>query len=142
MNITEQKAKVWLEKDGKTVVFQGRRNPDFIDSVGNGYEVKLLRNNSIIFSRSQFEELKTYAGVKVVIYDSDGDEPAFTVPFQEIVDSGKYWRNIHIGVYEVPGGNTTVQLNLETKDRLASIGLKGETYDTIINRLLEKVVLN
>ena len=32
---------------------------------------------------------------------------------------------------------TTLQVKSETRDRLKSIGKKGESYDTIINRLLD-----
>ena len=34
---------------------------------------------------------------------------------------------------------TTIQLLTETKDRLAKLGLKGDTYDTIIQRFLDKL---
>jgi len=34
---------------------------------------------------------------------------------------------------------TTIQLKMETKKRLAQLGIKGETYDTIISRLLDKL---
>jgi len=32
---------------------------------------------------------------------------------------------------------TTLQVRTETRDRLKSIGHKGESYDAIINRLLD-----
>lgn len=32
---------------------------------------------------------------------------------------------------------TTIQVKTETRDRLKSIGKKGESYDAIINRLLD-----
>lgn len=32
---------------------------------------------------------------------------------------------------------TSIQLEEETRDKLKSIGKKGESYDTIINRLLK-----
>jgi hypothetical protein len=32
---------------------------------------------------------------------------------------------------------TTIQVGLETRDRLKSIGRKGETYDSVIQRLLQ-----
>lgn len=34
-------------------------------------------------------------------------------------------------------GVTTIQLEKSTRDRLMSIGKKGETYDSIINRLID-----
>lgn len=34
-------------------------------------------------------------------------------------------------------GTTTIQLEGKTKDRLADIGKKNETYDDIINKLID-----
>jgi len=34
-------------------------------------------------------------------------------------------------------GVTTIQLEMKTRDRLMSIGKKGETYDDIINKLID-----
>jgi predicted DNA-binding protein len=31
--------------------------------------------------------------------------------------------------------NTTIQLSKETKEKLASFGMKGESYDVILNRI-------
>lgn len=33
---------------------------------------------------------------------------------------------------------TNIPITVETRERLKRIGIKGETYDTIIRRLLEK----
>jgi len=33
---------------------------------------------------------------------------------------------------------TTIQVRTETKDRLKSIGRKGESYDAVINRVLDE----
>ncbi|MHB8118601.1 MAG: DUF7557 family protein [Methanothrix sp.] len=33
---------------------------------------------------------------------------------------------------------TTLQVKMETRDKLKSVGRKGESYDAIINRLLDK----
>lgn len=34
-------------------------------------------------------------------------------------------------------GKTTIELSIETRDKLKELGKKGETYDEIIRRLLE-----
>ena len=34
---------------------------------------------------------------------------------------------------------TSIQVSVETKKRLAKLGIKGDTYDDIVLRLLEKV---
>jgi len=33
---------------------------------------------------------------------------------------------------------TTIQVKTETKEKLKEIGKKGESYDDVINRILEK----
>jgi len=35
---------------------------------------------------------------------------------------------------------TSVKISRETRDALKSIGKKGETYDDVINRLLDRVL--
>lgn len=32
---------------------------------------------------------------------------------------------------------TTISLDMETRDRLKSLGRKGETYDELVNRLID-----
>lgn len=34
---------------------------------------------------------------------------------------------------------TSIQVSQETKDRLTQLGLKGDTYDAIVCRLLDKL---
>jgi hypothetical protein len=34
---------------------------------------------------------------------------------------------------------TSIQVSVETKDRLTKLGIMGDTYDTIVRRLLDKV---
>ena len=34
---------------------------------------------------------------------------------------------------------TSIQISKETKDRLAKLGIKGDTYDAIIVRLLDRL---
>ncbi|ATZ61708.2 MAG: hypothetical protein BME93_00770 [Methanosarcinales archaeon Met12] len=36
-------------------------------------------------------------------------------------------------------GLTTIPVDKETRDRLKTFGLKGETYDDIINRMMEQI---
>ena len=33
---------------------------------------------------------------------------------------------------------TTIQIRSETRDRLKLVGMKGESYDAVINRILDK----
>ncbi len=34
---------------------------------------------------------------------------------------------------------TTIKISPETRDRLKSVGMKGETYDALLNRLLDEI---
>lgn len=36
------------------------------------------------------------------------------------------------------GANTSIQIKVETKERLIKLGDKGDTYDTIIRRLIDE----
>ena len=33
---------------------------------------------------------------------------------------------------------TSIQVSMETKDRLLALGLKGDTFDDVVRRLLDK----
>jgi len=43
------------------------------------------------------------------------------------------------GEKEVSMSKTTIQISAETKERLSKLGIKGDTYDAIICRLLDKL---
>ena len=34
---------------------------------------------------------------------------------------------------------TTIKVSPETRDRLKGLGMKGETYDALLNRLLDEI---
>lgn len=36
-----------------------------------------------------------------------------------------------------PAGHTSIVLTFETRDRLKAIGCKGDTYDVLINKLID-----
>ena len=36
--------------------------------------------------------------------------------------------------------NTTIQISKETKERLSGLGKHGETYNSIVNKLLDRVI--
>ena len=35
-------------------------------------------------------------------------------------------------------GKTSIQVSIETKERLEALGLKGETFEVVVRRLLDK----
>ena len=97
MNITELKAYHWLTEQGyKSITFQGLKNPDFITANGN-FEVKKCRNNTIVFSTRQFNQLIDMPDVSVLVFNKSM-EPTAIIPFREIADSPKHWKDIRICV--------------------------------------------
>ena len=59
--------------------------------------------------------------------------------YPDVGESNKFFedlkgKQVHVLVSEV---EDLLQVKSETRDRLKSIGHKGESYDTIINRLLD-----
>jgi len=97
MNITEKKAYNWILTQGKEAIFQRRKSPDFICKDGSAYEVKLIRNNVITFSRAQFESLKDSPGNLDILAFDGGIHPVI-IPFNEIRDKA-YLGHIRVVVY-------------------------------------------
>ena len=50
----------------------------------------------------------------------------------------KYYNNYNSYNYGDIMSNTTISIAKETKEALLQLGSKGETYDTIIKRLIQK----
>jgi hypothetical protein len=99
LNKTELKAKEWLTQQGKAVDFHSRSSPDFTCRDGTGYEVKLLRENCITFSMTQFEQLRLFPGeLKVVVFDG-GIQPDYIIPFSELENIPRYWNGIRVKVF-------------------------------------------
>lgn len=98
MNKTEAKAYNWLTDKfkGLEIVFQRRINPDFIDSNGNGYEVKLLRGNAITFSEGQLEKLIKFGKVTIILMNDKNPEPIALIPIKELKDNPPYWKQYRI----------------------------------------------
>lgn len=96
MNKTEAKAKRWLSRQSIEVEFNNRRSPDFITPDGIGYEVKLLRQNTITFYPSQVQQLKELETCTILVFN-DGDAPIIQIPFKELTIPG-YYGKIHIAL--------------------------------------------
>jgi len=72
MDKTEKKAYDWLMTKGytpKDIIFQKRKNPDFLTSDGKGFEAKRLRQRTLWFTSNQFEELKAKEAVTLGFRD-------------------------------------------------------------------------
>lgn len=143
MNITEQKAERWLRAQGITSIFQPRKSPDFICQDGSGYEVKLLRQNSITFSSSQFETLCNFPGELTVLVFNGGEEPLHKIQFNEIDRQRPYWRNLQIIVYVTDDGTNIRGLDpqLYRLARAEAIGqgkFIGQWLNEVIKEKLNK----
>jgi len=97
MNITEQKAYKWLVRQMgySDLTFQSRKSPDFLAPDGVGYEVKKVRNGTIVFTDVQWLSLQNHPDVKVVIFDG-GDEPLDVVNFGMLSTPPSHWKNYRL----------------------------------------------
>lgn len=101
MNKTEIKGSNWLRRQGyQGFLFYCRQSPDFLTPDGKGFEIKLARNNTIVFFESQVQSLKGHPDVTIVVFDDTSDEPIALIPFREIPLKTSYWRNIHIRILD------------------------------------------
>jgi len=98
MNKTEKKAKQWLQKQGyNDLVFQQRISPDFVSPSGKGFEVKLVRRNSVFFSNTQWQQLQSHPDVTVLVFN-DNDAPQAIIPFQELKKPPSYWKHYRLSL--------------------------------------------
>lgn len=105
MNQTEKKAHAWLTAQGVGgLVFQGRTSPDFVSESGKGYEVKLLRGNTVTFFSNQLEQLSQHGDVIILIFNKKNDDPVAKFRFNGYVDIPGYWKNIHLKVVSTTRG--------------------------------------
>ncbi len=119
MNRTEAKAKAWLEQQQiRNLTFQSRRSPDFLGADGRGYEVKLIYENSITFSRKQVRQLVQHGNVTVLAFAKDGDEPVTSFPFSEAKIPG-HWGTIRL---DVVSGHPLLYISKELYDELVKLG--------------------
>lgn len=134
MNESEELVYNWLIKTKKykanEIRFQIRTSPDFICEDGKGYEAKRLNGSSITFSSSQLDDLKKNNST-IIVTDNAKKEIIKVFPcadINKITFPRIYIKNIK--------DITTIQLTLETKNRLKQFGYKAETYDSILRRLM------
>lgn len=101
MNKTETFAFKWLQDKfkGQKIVFQRRNSPDFILENGKGYEAKLLRNNSIIFTEGQLTKLMKFGDADILVMPENLPEPESIIPIAELKDAPIYWKQYRICNY-------------------------------------------
>jgi len=108
MNQTEELAYKWLieQPDNSEIVFQRRDSPDFINQNGSGYEVKLLKDNHIVFTYGQLRKLLKFGKATVLVMAKGKAEPVAQIPIEDLKDNPDYWNQYHIVSYEFPTSTT------------------------------------
>lgn len=123
MNATEIKGYKWLLKQGYSeadIFYQSRRNPDFLTTTDEGFEVKRLRGKNVIWlSEKQFKELKGMHSVTILVFSTEKEDPILTFPTSQL-KPGAIIGGIKISV-SVPQVNTEKILLTLSKTILSSL---------------------
>lgn len=132
VNKTELMALEWLKNhEGykeNEIIKNTNKSPDFVCLDGKRYEVKFLYKNMIIFYSTQIKNLKD--NDFILVFDRD----KFITKF--------FWKdrkNISIKIKIVEKENqTSINIEHKTLEKLKKLRItKRETYDEILNRLVE-----
>lgn len=94
MNDTEQRALSWLVKytglARDNFRFQFRDTPDFIDSLGRGWEIKHTTNGLLVFFSDQIERLVAFQGdCHVLVFRGDNEYPESSLPAGALRETAK-----------------------------------------------------
>lgn len=136
MNVSEKIVYNWLIKTKKykanEIRYQSRTSPDFICEDGKGYEAKRLNGNSITFSSSQIDNLEKNNSIIVVTDNEKGKiiKVFLYADIKKITFPKVYFKNLK--------NITAIQILKETQDMLKQFGIKAETYDSILRRLMKE----
>ena len=127
MNKTELRAKKWLKSQGYSqVTFQHRNSPDFVTNAGLGFEVKKVRENTIVFSSRQWEQLKVHPNVNILIYDSS-ELPEAIVPFKDLEKPPSYWGKYRLVIFDLNKVRYEEEAK-EVKDVRGKLGLTQSEF--------------
>jgi hypothetical protein len=133
MNKSELKAKQWLVENKNLKeedIFKSKGTPDFLTPIG-GFEVKKLYGDKVIFYSDQLDELTRFPDVKVLVFDGDGEFK------KEILVSDIDREKGTLGEFRVvETGMITIQVTKSTREQLKSMGKMGDTYDAVIQHLV------
>ena len=134
-NKAEAKALQWLmrvkgiqEKD----IIKTTKAPDFLTPIG-AFEVKKLYSNTIIFYGGQIEQLSKYPSVIILVFNGK-DEPIIAAPFSDIDLQNLTFNGLRVVIEQTKMARLTPELTSFLKEQ----GIKGESYDQTIRRLLEQ----
>ena len=134
-NKTEKQAREWLVTTmglRKEDITKSKGTPDFLTPIG-GFEVKKLYGDKIIFYSDQLEILARYPDVTILIFNGDGHfVRKATYPDIDLE------RGALGDIKVINTQMTSIQVSKELVAKLQSLGKWGDTYSTIIRRLLDE----
>ena len=105
------------------------------------FDVKRLYGNQIIFYNKQYLNLKNTSTTILVFRDNEAS-PYLKIPFQELKDLPSHYKDIEIIWVDIATKVRAIRVSEKTKDRLQEHGKMGENFDTLLNRLLDKIDKN
>lgn len=141
MNKTQKKAFEWLISKGykkNDIIFKQNRSPTFI-TPDKSYEIKRLTGTQIIFYQSQYERLKDQKNVIILVFRDDDSSPILTIKFEEIKSKPSKYKNLDINWIDNEKKVKTLKVSEKTKQRLQKHGHMGESFEDLINRILDKI---
>jgi len=103
MTWSETQAYLWLKAQGyKDITFTTQDSPDFIVEDGKGFEVKLIRANTLFFSTQQFRQLREFSNeLEVLVFEEKNSQPIMIIPFSKIANGRTTYKNIRIKIGEI-----------------------------------------
>jgi hypothetical protein len=135
-NKSERQARKWLiEEMGlrEEDIVKNKGTPDFLTPIG-GFEVKKLYRNKIIFYSDQLDILARYPDVKILIFNGDG-HLVKEASYSDIDTEHSMLGDIEV----VDSQMTSIQISKDLRKRLQSLGKMGDTYDDVLQRLLNGI---
>ena len=141
MNKTQKNAFKWLLTQNykeSEILFKENKSPTFITPDKN-YEVKRLTGTQIIFYQSQYEKLINKKNVIILVFKDDSSSPVLTIKFDEIKSKPQKYKNLDINWVENDKKTKTLKVSEKTKIRLQKHGHMGESFEDLINRILDKI---
>jgi len=141
MNKTQKKAFEWLISKGykeSEILFKQNSSPTFT-TPDKDYEIKRITGTQIIFYQSQYEKLNDKKNTTVLAFKDDDKIPTLVIKFEDIKNKPSKYKNLNINWIDNTKKVKTLKVSEKTKQRLQKHGRMGESFEELINRLLDKI---
>jgi len=128
---SEEVAYKELKSRGYLLISKTTKNlPDFICDGKDRYEVKTEQKGCLTFTIAQFGHF---------LYD----DKILVIRGQELIAEFKWGKRNLSGFCIIKGkSETTIPLTMGTRDKLKALGMKDETYDALILKLISEYESN